>query len=73
MRYYGTVIDAPGHHDLIKNTITGTAQADSAILIIAAGTGEHAVPVYALGVEQLIVAINKMDFELHLHHHSRHV
>jgi len=66
-------IDAPGHRDFIKNMITGTSQADCAILIIAAGTGEfeagiskdgqtreHALLAYTLGVKQLIVAINKM-------------
>jgi len=73
-KYYITVIDAPGHRDFIKNMITGTSQADCAILIIAAGTGEfeagiskdgqtreHALLAYTLGVRQLIVAINKMD------------
>ncbi|WP_449144531.1 GTP-binding protein, partial [Salmonella enterica] len=73
-RYMVTVIDAPGHRDFIKNMITGTSQADCAILIIAAGTGEfeagiskdgqtreHALLAYTLGVKQLIVAINKMD------------
>ncbi|KAH0542884.1 translation elongation factor EF-1 alpha [Glutinoglossum americanum] len=72
-KYYVTVIDAPGHRDFIKNMITGTSQADCAVLIIAAGTGEfeagiskdgqtreHALLAYTLGVKQLIVAINKM-------------
>ncbi|GMG19766.1 unnamed protein product [Ambrosiozyma monospora] len=73
-KYHVTVIDAPGHRDFIKNMITGTSQADCAILIIAGGTGEfeagiskdgqtreHALLAYTLGVKQLIVAINKMD------------
>ena len=73
-KYYVTVIDAPGHRDFIKNMITGTSQADCAILIIAGGTGEfeagiskdgqtreHALLAYTLGVKQMIVAVNKMD------------
>jgi elongation factor 1-alpha len=73
-KYYFTIIDAPGHRDFIKNMITGTSQADCAVLIIAAGQGEfeagiskngqtreHALLAYTLGVKQMIVAINKMD------------
>jgi len=73
-KFFVTVIDAPGHRDFIKNMITGTSQADCAILIIASGPGEfeagiskegqtneHALLAYTLGVRQLIVAINKMD------------
>jgi len=69
-----TIIDAPGHRDFIKNMITGTSQADAAILIIASGTGEfesgfskegqtkeHALLAFTMGVKQMIVAINKMD------------
>jgi elongation factor 1-alpha len=69
-----TIIDAPGHRDFIKNMITGTSQADVAILIIASGTGEfeagyskegqtreHALLAFTLGVKQMIVCINKMD------------
>jgi len=73
-RYQVTVIDAPGHRDFIKNMITGTSQADCAILIIATGIGEfeagiskdgqtreHALLAFTLGVRQIIVACNKMD------------
>jgi len=73
-KYYFTIIDAPGHRDFIKNMITGTSQADVAILVIASGTGEfeagiakngqtreHALLAYTLGVKQMIVLVNKMD------------
>jgi elongation factor 1-alpha len=73
-KYNFTIIDAPGHRDFIKNMITGTSQADVAILIIASPAGEfeagiskngqtreHALLAYTLGVKQLIVCANKMD------------
>jgi len=73
-KFYFTIIDAPGHRDFIKNMITGTSQADVAILIIASGAGEfeagyaktgqtreHALLAYTLGVKQMVVCINKMD------------
>jgi len=72
--YFFTIIDAPGHRDFVKNMITGTSQADGAILVVSAkkgdyeaGTGpggqtrEHMFLAYTLGVRQLIVAITKMD------------
>ena len=66
-KYYFTIIDAPGHRDFVKNMITGTSQADAAILVVAAPEGvmaqtkEHAFLAKTLGVDQMIVAINKMD------------
>jgi len=73
-KYYFTIIDAPGHRDFIKNMITGTSQADVAVLVIAGGQGEfeagiakngqtreHALLAYTLGVKQMIVLVNKMD------------
>merc|ERR1712228_675899 len=73
-KYYFTIIDAPGHRDFIKNMITGTSQADLAVLIVASSTGEfeagiskdgqtreHALLAYTLGVKQMIVGINKID------------
>jgi len=69
-----TIIDAPGHRDFIKNMITGTSQADAAVLVVACGTGEfeagisangqtreHALLAQTLGVKQLIVACNKIE------------
>jgi elongation factor 1-alpha len=64
---YITIIDAPGHRDFVKNMITGASQADAAILVVAADDGimpqtrEHAALAFTLGVDQLVVAINKMD------------
>ncbi|MBU1199865.1 MAG: translation elongation factor EF-1 subunit alpha [Nanoarchaeota archaeon] len=68
-KYYFTIIDAPGHKDFIKNMITGTSQADAAVLVIAANDGimaqtkEHIFLARTLGVQQLIIAINKMDMK----------
>jgi len=71
-KFYFTIIDAPGHKDFIKNMITGTSQADVALLVIdgsnfEAGisedgsTREHALLANTLGVKQIIILINKMD------------
>ncbi len=73
-KYFFTLIDAPGHRDFVKNMITGASEADAAVLVLSAKEGEtdtaiapggqareHAFLLKTLGVNQLIVAINKMD------------
>jgi len=66
-KYYFTIIDAPGHRDFVKNMITGTSQADAAILVVAAQHGvmaqtkEHMFLARTLGVKQMVVAINQID------------
>ncbi|TVU03238.1 hypothetical protein EJB05_51226, partial [Eragrostis curvula] len=73
-KYYCTFIDAPGHRDFIKNMITGTSQADCAVLMIDSTTGsfeagftkdgqthEHALLAFTLGVKQMICCCNKVE------------
>ena len=73
-KYFFTLIDAPGHRDFIKNMITGASQADCALLIVSAKTGEYEAGISAagqtrehiflaktMGINQLVVGINKMD------------
>ncbi|WP_198968512.1 translation elongation factor EF-1 subunit alpha [Saccharolobus islandicus] len=73
-KYFFTIIDAPGHRDFVKNMITGASQADAAILVVSAKKGEyeagmsvegqireHIILAKTMGLDQLIVAVNKMD------------
>ncbi|MEK7093769.1 MAG: elongation factor Tu [Patescibacteria group bacterium] len=60
-------IDAPGHADYIKNMITGAAQMDGAILVVAATDGpmpqtrEHILLAHQVGVPSIVVFLNKVD------------
>ncbi|KUG20494.1 MAG: translation elongation factor EF-1 subunit alpha [Methanomicrobiaceae archaeon] len=66
-KYYFTIVDCPGHRDFVKNMITGASQADAALLVVAAPDGvmeqtkEHVFLARTLGINQLIIGINKMD------------
>src|SRR5262249_6199662 len=65
-RHYAHV-DMPGHADYIKNMITGAAQVDGAILVVAATDGpmpqtrEHVLLARQVGVPSVVVALNKVD------------
>jgi elongation factor Tu len=65
-RHYAHV-DMPGHADYVKNMITGAAQVDGAILVVAANDGampqtrEHLILARQVGVEHVVVALNKAD------------
>ncbi len=68
-KWYFTVIDCPGHRDFVKNMITGASQADACIFVVSAKQGEglqeqtkeHVFLCKVLGINQLIVVLNKMD------------
>jgi len=61
------IIDAPGHQEFLKNMITGAANADAAIMVIAADEGvreqsrQHGQLLSLLGIREIIIAVNKMD------------
>ncbi|WP_440763774.1 translation elongation factor EF-1 subunit alpha [Natronorubrum sp. DTA7] len=65
--YDFTIVDCPGHRDFVKNMITGASQADNAVLVVAADDGvapqtqEHVFLARTLGIDELIIGINKMD------------
>ncbi|MEJ3652314.1 elongation factor Tu [Actinomycetes bacterium KLBMP 9759] len=65
-RHYAHV-DMPGHADYVKNMITGAAQVDGAILVVSAQDGvmpqtrEHVLLAQRVGVERIVVALNKAD------------
>ncbi|KAJ3689268.1 hypothetical protein LUZ61_018432 [Rhynchospora tenuis] len=75
--YHVVLLDSPGHKDFVPNLISGTAQADAAILVVDASIGafeagmvgmtgmgqtkEHAQIIRSFGLEHLIVAVNKLD------------
>ncbi len=65
-RHYAHV-DMPGHADYVKNMITGAAQIDGAILVVAANDGplpqtrEHGLLAHQVGVPKIVVFLNKMD------------
>jgi elongation factor 1-alpha len=66
-KYLYMIIDCPGHKEFIKKMLTGASQADAAVLVVSVKEGiqdqtrQHTFLIKMLGIEQLVVAINKMD------------
>src|SRR5581483_11517053 len=65
------IIDAPGHKEFLRNMVTGASRAEAALLVVDAKQGlseqsrRHAYLVRLLGIEQVAVAVNKMDLVGH--------
>jgi elongation factor 1-alpha len=66
-KHFYTIIDCPGHREFIEKMLTGASQADAAVLVVSAKEGiqdqtrQHAFLIKTLGINQLVVAVNKMD------------
>ncbi len=84
-KYFWTLIDAPGHRDFIKNMITGASEADAAVVLVSGKKGEtevgigaggqtreHAFLLKTLGVNQVVVCINKMDDPINAYKEERY-
>ncbi len=56
-----TILDAPGHSNYVPSMISGTSQADVAVLVVSARNKQHAFLAMAMGVSRFVVAVNKMD------------
>jgi elongation factor 1-alpha len=67
-KYSYTIIDCPGHKEFIEKMLTGASEADAAVLVVSAKEGiqdqtrQHAFLIKTLGVKQLVVAVNKLDY-----------
>jgi elongation factor Tu len=68
-KFHCSLIDCPGHEDYIKNMITGTAQADGAILVVSSAAGvqiqteAHMILAKQIGVEHIVVFVNDKSEE----------
>jgi bifunctional enzyme CysN/CysC len=73
------IIDAPGHIEFLKNMISGAARAEAAVLVIDAKEGvrensrRHGYILSMLGIQQVVVCVNKMDLVGYSHEHFRDI